>query len=537
MKNIFLKDEKGAVLIIGVFFILLVGMALLALSIDLPMTFNKEEASQTLIRSVTSSAAKQLQFMKFGCSAKDELRKYDFISGDDVVITNNWDICPDITTKKGAVYSAKLIAYTKSHMQKLLVGKLPPRACVNVQGIMYNKYNQPYLYAYIDYPADSMFSDSRKKPNKKTGLVVCNCSSLKLTKGCYRVVSGQLFTDEAGNLENYSSKNPWQVFNNGLKTYFVVETSYNTKEKTDFHFIGGILTFIDNILGYNIGDNVKNMYSGYITFAINVSPQFLTDTFYPNLMPYYKKINVTKWAKYSPIIKDVELPQELLDDPLNKIGIPILFGKGNWNDTKYHMKRHVSFTSENSNIRKGAFGIGWCYAIRKGVKDLLRSGCDENHQKCILNLFVSEPPHYKADHKLVEDNEKGLIEQEQENGDIIECVSAKTPPLQEDEQYKCALDALKPFKEKNGIVMVIGLEGNGVVDKEKFAKWIAEASEDVDSNYLVGNRGMFLPNEDSGTVLRVNEKSINATKADVLQNLLWNFTPNTIEVCQGNSCN
>ena len=59
-KFVILKDERGGIAIIATFALLFIVMGLLALTIDFPMTVNKESDAQMWLRKATAQAAMEM---------------------------------------------------------------------------------------------------------------------------------------------------------------------------------------------------------------------------------------------------------------------------------------------------------------------------------------------------------------------------------------------------------------------------------------------------------------------------------------------
>ena len=199
-KTNFLRDENGGILIMGVFALLLIGMGLLALSIDVPMTYNKEADAQMWLRKATAQAAKEMQYTMYRCAARG-------VTGKQVSDRPNnlWRNCPIgasggihfITTpglswNDARDYMRLFIAnnFTKTKTQS-------GNYCVDGVQVRKNANGEYYLYAYMDYPESGLFTLG------KTGNANCTCQNQGIgignmnnppVDGCKRVESGKLLT-------------------------------------------------------------------------------------------------------------------------------------------------------------------------------------------------------------------------------------------------------------------------------------------------------------------------------------------------------
>lgn len=234
----------------GSFALLLIGMGLLALSIDMPMTLNKESDAQMLLRKATAQAAMEMQYTMYRCEAEE-------ITGEKVSLRPNnlWKDCPvegggvaflenevELSNAKGFMEGFILQSAGKTRTQdtRYCIGGVSVRQNTNFitkdDGTEIGEY---YLYAYMDYPQEGMFTNT-------TGGVTCLCGTgvggADLTTGCNRVESGKLLTmhDEL----------PYQI-----KLMFSVEASNKTattaRDKDALNSVGNTLD--------NIGQAMRNL--------------------------------------------------------------------------------------------------------------------------------------------------------------------------------------------------------------------------------------------------------------------------------------
>jgi len=310
-KSVFIRDEKGAILIMGAFFLLFVGMWLLALSLDLPMTFNREESAQAMIRQATSAVAKQMQYAKISARLQQEMKKGDAqyldltIKLEDTKTTENTSLAwegqgynynpsnfdlSDPAELNDFLNQKPILLKAQADMEAILANRMPKRACVLVKEVKQNDDDKNYLYAYMDYPTDSIFDKAASGDVKTKNTTGCDCLGDKPSEGCNRVVSGQMFSDEIAS-EKASvggqpavEGQPWEVFRDGLRTEIVVETSHKTIN-APFDFIGYALTLVDESLGYAIGDDEDDTDAGYIRFDSFLHAPLADSDLNDNMLP------------------------------------------------------------------------------------------------------------------------------------------------------------------------------------------------------------------------------------------------------------
>ena len=249
-----LRDENGGILIMGVFALLFIGLGLLALSIDMPMTFNKEADAQMWLRKATAQAAKEMQYTMYRCEAERVIGSSMKVSDRP---NNLWKNCPSgagglqfLSPPGGSWKPARDFMqdfvesnYARTKTQNSDANGV--RFCVGGVKVKQTANEEYYLYAYLDYPQDGIFTQGQ------TGGANCECPNEGIGKatgqkedgpeeGCNRVESGKLLTRK-GDL-------PFQI-----KLMLAAELSARSAQDPDaLNSVGNVLDVIGQMMA-NLG--------------------------------------------------------------------------------------------------------------------------------------------------------------------------------------------------------------------------------------------------------------------------------------------